>query len=290
MGLALAGLALTASAAEKTKIVLVAGKASHGRWQHEHKAGCLLLADRLNKNMPGVEAVVTTEGWPKDDSIFDGAAAVIMYCDGGAGHMVNPHAGFFQGLMDKGVGMACLHYAVEAPKGKEGGNFLNWLGGYFEPHWSVNPHWTADYKVLPDHPIAQGVNPFSQNDEWYYHMRFRDGMEGVTPILTALPPAESLSRPDGPHEGNPAVREAVKNGEAQHMAWAYERPNGGRSFGFTGGHFHKNWGNDDFRKLVLNAICWVAKVDVPEGGVPSETPSTEELAANQDEPAKPGEE
>ena len=56
-----------------------------------------------------------------------------------------------------------------------------------------------------------------------------------------------------------------------------------KRFGFTGGHFHKNWQNDNFRTLVLNAIAWTAKLDVPEGGVPSKTPTDEEMKANLDE-------
>jgi len=100
-------------------------------------------------------------------------------------------------------------------------------------------------------------------------MRFLDGMKGVTPILTAVAPESTMSRKDGPHEGNPAVREAVAKGEPQHMAWAAERADGGRGFGFTGAHFHKNWGDDNFRKLVLNAILWIAKEEVPENGVSS---------------------
>jgi type 1 glutamine amidotransferase len=90
-----------------------------------------------------------------------------------------------------------------------------------------------------------------------------------------------MRRPDGPHEGNPAVRQSVKDGELQTVAWAAERPGGGRGFGFTGAHFHKNWGNDDFRKLVLNAILWTAKVQVPQGGVPSEV-TEDQLKQNLD--------
>ena len=149
-------------------------------------------------------------------------------------------------------------------QGPSGERFLDWIGGYFEPHWSVNPHWTAKFEKFPDHPISRGVKPFEINDEWYYHMRFREGMKGVTPILTALPPKESLSRPDGPHSGNPAVRAAVlERKEPQHMAWAAEREGGGRGFGFTGGHDHWNWGDPNFRKLVLNAIVWCAHGEVP---------------------------
>jgi hypothetical protein len=53
------------------------------------------------------------------------------------------------------------------------------------------------------------------------------------------------------------------------VAWVVERADGGRGFGFTGGHFHRNWENENFRKLVLNGLLWVAKADVPDGGVPS---------------------
>ncbi|MEZ6068028.1 MAG: NPCBM/NEW2 domain-containing protein [Planctomycetaceae bacterium] len=52
-------------------------------------------------------------------------------------------------------------------------------------------------------------------------------------------------------------------------------------------HFHKNWQDDNFRKLVLNAIVWAAAGEVPAEGVPSAAPTQEELEANQDEP-KPG--
>jgi hypothetical protein len=66
------------------------------------------------------------------------------------------------------------------------------------------------------------------------------------------------------------------------MAWAFERPQGGRSFGFTGGHFHWNWGRPEVRKLVANAILWTAGVDPPGDGVPTTALSFEELQANQD--------
>ena len=81
--------------------------------------------------------------------------------------------------------------AVEVPKDKGGPEFLDWIGGYFETFWSVNPHWDADFTSLPNHPITRGVKPFKIRDEWYYHMRFREGMKGVTPILTAVPPDQT---------------------------------------------------------------------------------------------------
>ncbi|WP_152054153.1 ThuA domain-containing protein [Tautonia marina] len=271
---------------EQTKtVVFVAGKQSHGYGAHEHRAGCLLLAEALEAGMPGYTAKVVTDGWPEDNAVFDGADAIVIYSDGAGGHPALPHRDFLDDLMKKGVGLACLHFAVEVPAGSPGGDdFLDWIGGYFELHWSVNPHWTPTFAELPDHPITRGVEPFGINDEWYYHMRFRPKMEGVTPILTAVPPESSLSRPDGDRSGNPDVRRAVAAGEPQHVAWAYERPDGGRGFGFTGGHVHWNWGDDNFRTVVLNALVWAAGGEVPEGGVPSATPSQAQLEANQDEP------
>ena len=262
--------ALTAAAGD-AKIVFLAGPPSHGPGDHEHRAGCLLLKSCLD-NVPGVTSEVYSNGWPQDPAAaFAGAATVVIYSDGGGGHpfLQDDRLKTIGELMKKGVGLVCLHYAVEPTKEAGEKEFLDWIGGCFETEWSVNPTWRADFKTLPKQAITRGVDPIQIMDEWYFHMRFRDGMKGVLPILSAVAPESTMSRPDGPHEGNPEVREAVKRGEPQIAAWACERQDGGRGFGFTGGHFHKNWGNDDVRKLVLNAILWTAKVEVPAAGVES---------------------
>jgi len=274
-------LATTAFAADK-KIVFVAGKPSHGPGDHEHRAGCLLLKSCLDK-VPGVTSIVYSNGWPSDESAFEGTDTIVLYMDGGAGHeaLKDGRLEKLDGLMKKGVGLACIHYATEPTIEKGEKEFIDWVGGCFEINWSVNPHWVANFKELPKHPITQGVKPFSILDEWYFHLRFREGMKGVTPILSAVPDASTTNRPDGTHSGNPAMREAVKKGEPQTVAWACERADGGRGFGFTGAHFHKNWGNDDFRKLILNAIVWTAKAEVPAEGIQSKV-TEEQLEANLD--------
>ena len=260
----------------KSRIVLVAGSASHGSGSHEHPGGCSLLADLLNKHVDGVEAVVT-QGWPTEQSIFKDTAAIAIYSDGGGGHLILPHLDQVSELIKSGIGLVMMHYAVEVPKGKPGDHFLDWIGGYFETHLSVNPHWTADFTSFPEHPVTRGLEPFSLDDEWYYHMRFRQNMQGVTPLLSALPPASTLERPDGPHSGNPHVRKSVANGEPQHLGWCTERNDGGRGIGFTGGHFHHNWADDLLRKFMLNAIIWAAQVEIPETGVSTPRPTSEEL-------------
>lgn len=267
---------------DRKKIVLVAGGPSHGYGGHEHNAGCLLLADWLNKNVPEVYATVYTNGWPKDPTALDNADALAIFCDGGGGHVALRHLEDVDKLAKRGGGIAMLHYAVEMPRGKPGNSMLDWIGGYFETYWSVNPHWEAEFKEFPAHPIARGLKPFKIGDEWYYHMRFVENMENVTPVLTAVPPDSTRRKGNDAHGANPHVR--ARMGMPEHLAWAYERPDGGRGFGFTGGHWHYNWAHDDFRKVVLNGLVWVVGIEVPPDGVSSKTPSIEELEANQDYP------
>lgn len=279
---------LFAATAAPKKIVFVSGKPSHGPMAHEHRAGNILLAQRLNASGLNVHAVVLPlDGYPKDTSVFADADTIVFFCSGHRGHVVNPHLAEVDALMKKGVGVVMIHWATEAMKGEAGDKFLEWLGGFCDLNWSVNPHWRPKFQPVK-HEIWNGVEPFSVEDEWYYHMRFVEGLKGVTPILSDLPGPETLLRPDGERSGNPDVRRAVAAGESQHVAWAYDRPDGkGRGFGFTGGHVHMNWKNDDYRKIVLNAILWTAGLKVPENGVPSATPSDEEVLSNLDAKEKP---
>ena len=278
----LAGAA--AEAQEKARVVFISGKPSHGRMAHEHRAGNMILAKALNAAELDVEAVVLPDvGYPKDPKVLEDAATIVIFCTGHRGHVLNKHLDEFDALMKKGTGVVMIHWATEAEKGKPGEKFLEWMGGFCDLDWSVNPHWTPEFDSFPDHPVANGLKPFSLHDEWYYHMRFVEGMKGVTPILSALPGPETLKRTDGARSGNPHVRKAVAGGKKQHVAWAYQRPDGkGRGFGFTGAHFHKSWQDDNFRKVVLNAIVWTANLEVPGNGVPSKTPTDEEMKANLD--------
>ena len=173
-------------AAEKKSVVMIAGRPSHGPGDHEHNAGVQLLAKCLKEgaaNLVDVKIHLNAE-WPAAEELAK-ADTILIYSDGGGGHpaLKDDRLQQLGAQMKRGCGYVCLHYAVEVPKDKGGPEFREWLGGYFEPHWSVNPHWTANFKTFPKHPICNGVKPFSTNDEWYYHMRFREGMAGVTPVL-----------------------------------------------------------------------------------------------------------
>ncbi|MEA3208958.1 MAG: hypothetical protein QOE70_2015 [Chthoniobacter sp.] len=289
---ALAALVSTASAKTpdgKPLVLLLAGRPSHGPGEHEHNAGVQLLAKCLAQGAPNVVTKVHLNAeWPNTEELAQ-ADTIVFYADGGGGHFLlqDTHLDDVAAQMKRGAGFVCLHYAVEYPADRGGPQALEWMGGFFEANWSVNPHWQADFKELPKHPVSNGVKPFSTNDEWYFHMRFApEGKGKLTHVLSAVPPESTMSRKDGAHEGNPTVRAEVAAGKPQTTSWAFERPDGGRGFGFTGGHYHKGWGQDDQRKLVLNAILWTAKVEVPANGVESKV-TEEDLSANLDPKGKP---
>ncbi len=269
--------------AEKKKVVFLAGGKSHGFGAHDHLAGCHLLANKLKEAKPEYETVVS-QGWPSDANVLEGVDAIIMYCDGGPAHMGLKQIRALDKLSSKGVGIGCIHYAVEVPEDEGGEYWLKWIGGYFQTHFSINPHWFAKFESLPKHPVASGLTAFGTQDEWYYNMRFRENMEGVVAVLSAVPPDSTRQGKDGPHSGNEDVRKGIGKNQPEHVLWLSENEGNSRGFGTTGGHFHWNWANDEWRKAVLNSIVWIAKGDIPEKGVESKRPTVDEMLQNHDEP------
>lgn len=260
---------ILAAETKPRKLVLIAGTPSHPPGMHEHNAGVQLFHQCL-QGIKGLEVSYVLNGYPKDDSILDSADGILCYADGGKGHPLiqGDRMNRIGKLLERGVGLFCLHFGVEVPKGPAGDRFRDWIGGCYEHEWSCNPMWKAEFKNLPKHPITRGVKPFAIHDEWYFNMRFRKEMQGVTPILTATPTDATR---DGPYVYPKGPYKHIQDakGQPEHLMWVTERPDGGRGVGFTGGHFHSNWQNDDFRKLVLNALVWITKVEVPTDGVVS---------------------
>ncbi len=296
VALALPALAKTPDG--RQKLVFIAGKPSHPPRMHEFNAGVQLLTKCL-ASVPGLKTEVVLNGWPADEKVFEGADAVVFYMDGGPKHEVVQENGVripkVEEWVKRGVGIGCMHYGVEVVADQAGAQFQRWIGGHYENSYSCNPMWEPSFASFPEHAITRGVKPFQIHDEWYFNMRFADSFTadgakesgGVkfTPILVAKPSDQVRGGPyvypKGPY---PHIQAA--SGRPEAMMWAVERPDGGRGFGFTGGHFHDNWSNNDFRKTVLNALVWVAKAEVPADGIASSvTPA--DLDANLDPKPEP---
>ncbi len=259
------GWALPAQAAPGKKIVFIAGTKSHGPGEHEYEKGLRLLAKCLetSPNLSGYRTEVHLYGWPEDPKTLDDADTIVLYADGSdhneSDHplLVGDHLATIGRQMKRGCGLVLLHYATFAPVKRGGPEYLDWVGGYFDyetgeaaNHWysKIQTASATPFPATPNHPICRGLTPFPLTEEFYYRMKFRDNDSRRVPILNAALPGEA---------------------EPQTVAWAVQRTNGGRGFAFTGGHAHSNWKIENFRRMVLNAIVWTAKGNVPAGGVQS---------------------
>lgn len=271
-------LSLCASAVAENKIVFLAGSRSHGPGEHEFYAGCQILAKALNEQSGLDVKAEVIKGWPADETILDGAKAIVIYADGTS--VVGKGWEKMDALAKKGKGIMFMHYAVHpgAPEGEK--YYRPWIGGAFETGWSVNPHWVADLKAMPNHAVSRGVpESVEAYDEFYYHMRFRPARGEVLDLVTATPTRERVKR----YINLWNEHGVAELGKPQSLMWGVERADGGRGVGFTGGHYHRNWSVDGFRKLALNAIVWTAGIEVPKDGVVSKPVSEEELNANLDD-------
>lgn len=237
----------------RRKVVLVAGETAKvdTLGHHDYLAGCQAL-EVLLEQTAGVECSQVRDGWPSDVSQFDNAHAIVFYTDGGGKQAFLESAdriAKIQALVDRGVGLVMIHQAVDFPDafGDQG---KAWLGGVYLKNKSGRGHWDSTHVDFPTHPITRGVTPWKINDGWLNEIQFVDGLEGITPLVW------SGKKYTGSRAGL----------EADIVAWAYERPRGGRSFSFTGLDAHSAWSHSGMRQLVVNGVLWSAGVTIDEDG------------------------
>ncbi|MDB5336826.1 MAG: Trehalose utilization [Planctomycetaceae bacterium] len=250
------------------KIVLIAGPITgHPKHAHEYEKNVILLKHLLDTcpNVKGIKTEAHFKGWPEDEKTLDDADTIVMISDGGD-HRETDHPLYvgdrFKTLakqMARGCGYVQFHWTTFNPS-RVHDQITEWVGGYFDYEkgpaankwFSAIQTWEGPVSLgSPEHPISRGVKPFTLREEFYFNLRFREKDARVKPIIVTRPPGGKVD---------------------QTVGWAVERLDGGRGFGFTGGHFYSNWWLPDFRRTVLNAIVWTAKVEVPEGGVESSLP------------------
>ncbi|MEK7949881.1 ThuA domain-containing protein [Luteolibacter soli] len=272
------------SAAEPKHVLFLAGTNSHAWGQHKHLAGSTLLCESLRET-PGIEAEVVT-AWP-DAAALAKADTLVIYADGWQAHPANDKLAELEAFMNSGKGLVALHWATgiqaadpESKDQKEDPRRKQWrelMGADFEAYNAISNFWKADFAGPSEHPVSRGVKPFSLYDECYYHLRESSDAK-VERVWKVHPPAETIEPGLSPYRGNDDARASVNDRkEEQYVAWTFQRPKGGRAFGFTGGHFLWSWAKDDARKLVLNGILWSAGGEVPAKGIESKTPDAKRL-------------
>lgn len=298
-----AGLSATTGTTTSTPsiphVAFIAGKASHLYGEHEFNAGGKIIVDALNASGL-VSAILYRDGWPKD-GFQNQPDALIFYMDGLEGHEALLHLEEIQSFAEQGVGIMAMHFAVHLPVGKGADAFSQWIGGYYESNYSTNPHWQASININNQphgrHPVLNGVEPFQLQDELYFNIRFTPGAPNFTPLLTATP--DDQARAHVPHAarklmafgGKPLAHITANKGKEETLAWSVEnsisKGKSQRGLGFTGGHFHWNWVNPNYRKFVLNAVAWTAGADIPDKGIDSKAWTIDELWQGQDESPLP---
>ncbi|MCL6710663.1 ThuA domain-containing protein [Pseudomonas sp. R2.Fl] len=242
------------------RIVLIGGSGSEGPGRHAYADGVRRLAAMLGESPQGrgAQIIVFEQGWPADSAALRGASTVVLYFDGLDRHpLLDPaHREQLRELVGQGVGLVALHQASTVPAGDASLDLRAWLGaervGMFDRTTETATVSPADAA----HPITRGVDAFTYRDEFYPTLRF--AASGVRPVLRSTLHAQY-------RDGAAVVEDRA---ETVTVGWAYERPDGGRSFGYSGAHFLDALEQPMLRRVLLNAILWTADIEVPDDGAP----------------------
>lgn len=241
---------ISSSWAASPKKLLLVGQApdGHPKETHEYMAGMNVLAKCLAK-VPELETIVVRgdEPWKEGPELLGRVDGVILFVSEGAKWLDHDAARreAFVKLAARSGGMAALHWAMGTREVKPVDGYLKLFGGC---------HGGPDrkYKVIeeevqiadPKHPITTGIEPFRVKEEFYYRLKFVQPEKSIRAVLRV------------PIDGN-----------LETVAWSWERPDGGRSFGFSGLHFHTNWRLPAYRRLVAQGVLWTLKLPIPEKGL-----------------------
>ena len=263
-----------AEEAAPLSVLFVTGPDTHGWGVHDHNPSTAVLSDSLQEAMgDSVRIKVVWNAWPTEAD-FSQANVCVIYSDGWGRSVLKGVArlGQIERFMNAGNGVLRIHWATGSDPAEKAYHRML-FGGNMESDYSVHSTLWNQKFTLAKHPITSGMQPFELVDECYFYMRWADEERtGVMDILSAKP---------GPNfqagSVTPKARASLQRDEPQTVAWAFNRPKGGRAFSYTGGHFHWDWANDNARKMILNAIAWAGGHTVPEGGWNSTRPTAERL-------------
>ena len=239
------------------KVLLIAsGPDGHPMASHEYSAGLDILAKCL-KPVPDLEVTIAKAdgAWKEGPELVGRADGVVLYLSEGAKWLSadDKRLAAFQQLAKRGGGLAVLHWGMGTKDAEPVEAFVNLFGGC---HGGPDRKYQVLEKVdvtIADakHPIASGIKQFTVREEFYYRLKLPRGEHAVKPLL-----------------------KAEIGGEKETVAWSWERPDGGRSFGFTGLHFHENWKREEYRRLVAQGVLWTVKLPIPAKGLNVQLPDS----------------
>ncbi len=234
---------------------------SHKPTTHEYFAGVNLLA-RLLRGQPTLEViVVNADGdWRDGPQLLARADAAVLFVSEGAKWLSADAARLtaFRDLAKRGGGLGALHWATGTKAAEPIAPYVQLFGAC---HGGPDRRFKEFEEITPqlvnaEHPILRGVRPVAVREEFYFALKMtsRDAAAPVT-----------LSEKDSPITTLLRIPADATSGT---VAWCWERPDSGRSFGFTGLHFHDNWKHESYRRFIAQAVLWTLKRDIPKTGLP----------------------
>ena len=229
-------------------------------------AGARVLNELL-KNYPDIQTTVVNadEPWADGPKLLDESDGLVMLVTQGSRWMQTDSNRWaaIKRLAARGGGIVALHWSVGSKDAEYIDGQLNLLGATRGGPQRKYVESLGNYhRVDPKHPILTGVPDFTAFDEHYYRL---DRRKDIQPLLTVN-----------------------IDGKDEMVAWAWERPDGGRSFGFVGLHFHANWQLPVYRRFVVQGVRWSLRLPSPEGGVNTDIdPKALELDGKLPPPAGP---
>jgi type 1 glutamine amidotransferase len=219
----------------KRLLLLAQGPDGHPPQTHEYVLGLQTLQKALEKTPDlQVTLVRADEPWREGPELLAKADGVVVFLSEGAKWLQNnpERLKAFQELARRKGGLAVLHWGMGTKDARNSDAFAQLFGGC---HGGPE----RKYKVVdtlasaaPNHPVTRGLGSFKVRDEFYYALKW------------STPAPEPVLRVD-------------IDGNKETVAWAWTRPDGGRSFGFSGLHFHENWQMPEYRRLVTQGVLWV---------------------------------
>jgi len=234
------------------KVLFVGKQPDHPFGTHMYLHTCGMLAKCVERN--GDIQTVVSDGWPQDEATLEGVSTIVIYATPAAEFLLDgPHRDQVTKLLDSGVGLVTLHWASSVNKDnfeRLGTKWMSYLGGTWISNVGLHTGKSSLKQLAPSHPVCRGWQEYEIHDEYYLNPTVGD----ATPVL-----------------------QVMANDKPVVVGWAYERKNDGRAYATTLGHFYRNFQQEPFRRMVVNAILWTAHAEVPSDGAQVDL-SDQELA------------
>lgn len=240
-------LALAADPSPKRVLLLGQKPDGHPPGTHEYVAGMNIVAALLAKQ-PAITTTIESADEPWSDGpqkLREADGAVVFLSQGAVWLSADPRRlDAFASLTARKGGLVVIHWGMGTKPVEPIEPWLRLFGGcHGGPDRRFKVLDATLEPVSPPHVITRGISALPVHEEFYYALKFVKSSTPVEPVL-----------------------QVEIEGRRETVAWAWTRPDGGRSFGFSGLHFHNNWQHESYRRLVTNGVLWSLGRDVPTGG------------------------